>query len=223
MFPVSKISGAAGALALALATLAAQPAAAATDILFASIPDLTVSYDILFCSSCGGGEQVFDSFSPTRAGAASQVTVALESLSLPASVDVSLFDGAPDSLGAQLAGFTVDLTTLTGADSGNDTTVFTFDLPTLVTLSKSHTYSISFYNSDFLFIPGYSGGGSASYQAGAPLGFGTSSGFELDGQASDGSGGGTVPEPATWGLMVLGFGGLGACLRRRRAGYVVVA
>ena len=26
-----------------------------------------------------------------------------------------------------------------------------------------------------------------------------------------------VPEPATWGLMLLGFGGLGAALRRRRA------
>jgi hypothetical protein len=28
---------------------------------------------------------------------------------------------------------------------------------------------------------------------------------------------GGVPEPATWGLMVLGFGGLGAVLRRQRA------
>jgi hypothetical protein len=28
---------------------------------------------------------------------------------------------------------------------------------------------------------------------------------------------GAVPEPATWGLMLVGFGGLGAALRRRRA------
>jgi len=27
---------------------------------------------------------------------------------------------------------------------------------------------------------------------------------------------GAVPEPATWGLMILGFGGIGAVLRRRR-------
>jgi hypothetical protein len=26
-----------------------------------------------------------------------------------------------------------------------------------------------------------------------------------------------VPEPATWGLMIAGFGGMGAVLRRRRA------
>lgn len=29
---------------------------------------------------------------------------------------------------------------------------------------------------------------------------------------------GGVPEPATWGLMILGFGGAGAMLRRRRSG-----
>jgi hypothetical protein len=28
---------------------------------------------------------------------------------------------------------------------------------------------------------------------------------------------GTVPEPATWALMIVGFGGMGAALRRRRA------
>jgi hypothetical protein len=32
-------------------------------------------------------------------------------------------------------------------------------------------------------------------------------------------GGGGAPEPATWAMMLLGFGGLGAALRRRRVGY----
>ena len=31
-----------------------------------------------------------------------------------------------------------------------------------------------------------------------------------------GGGGGDVPEPATWGLLIMGFGGIGAMLRRRR-------
>ena len=35
--------------------------------------------------------------------------------------------------------------------------------------------------------------------------------FEFDGLA-----GTAVPEPATWGLMIAGFGGIGAVLRRRR-------
>ncbi|THD72156.1 MAG: PEP-CTERM sorting domain-containing protein [Phenylobacterium sp.] len=32
-----------------------------------------------------------------------------------------------------------------------------------------------------------------------------------------------LPEPATWGLMLLGFGGLGAVLRRRRADLALAA
>jgi hypothetical protein len=40
------------------------------------------------------------------------------------------------------------------------------------------------------------------------------SGFQV---STSGSGFAAVPEPATWGMMVLGFGGLGALLRRRRA------
>jgi hypothetical protein len=31
-----------------------------------------------------------------------------------------------------------------------------------------------------------------------------------------GGGGGGVPEPAAWGLMILGFGGIGAALRMQR-------
>ena len=30
-------------------------------------------------------------------------------------------------------------------------------------------------------------------------------------------GGGTIPEPATWAMMILGFGGIGAMMRRRRS------
>ncbi|MGL6042555.1 MAG: PEPxxWA-CTERM sorting domain-containing protein, partial [Sandaracinobacteroides sp.] len=32
-----------------------------------------------------------------------------------------------------------------------------------------------------------------------------------------------VPEPATWGMMILGFGLVGATMRRRRAGTLHVA
>ena len=37
---------------------------------------------------------------------------------------------------------------------------------------------------------------------------------------SDTPGGGTVPEPATWGLMIAGFGLVGASMRRRRIMHV---
>jgi hypothetical protein len=37
-------------------------------------------------------------------------------------------------------------------------------------------------------------------------------------QRVDTGGGGAVPEPATWGMMLLGFAGIGLAMRRRRAG-----
>lgn len=37
--------------------------------------------------------------------------------------------------------------------------------------------------------------------------------ISIDGQAAPAP----VPEPATWGLLILGFGGIGAALRRRQA------
>lgn len=44
--------------------------------------------------------------------------------------------------------------------------------------------------------------------------------FEFDftiTRLGDGGGGGAVPEPGAWALMILGFGAVGATLRRRRA------
>lgn len=37
-----------------------------------------------------------------------------------------------------------------------------------------------------------------------------------------GGGGGGVPEPATWAMLIFGFAGIGAALRRRRNGSVAV-
>lgn len=37
-----------------------------------------------------------------------------------------------------------------------------------------------------------------------------------------GAGGGGVPEPATWAMMIFGFAGIGAALRRRRSAGVAV-
>ena len=54
--------------------------------------------------------------------------------------------------------------------------------------------------------------------------FGTQPGeFEGGGRCTDNCGGGGgqggVPEPATWAMMIVGFGGVGAIMRRRRAAF----
>jgi len=46
--------------------------------------------------------------------------------------------------------------------------------------------------------------------------------FAVTGFATNG-GGGVVPEPATWAMMILGFGGIGAMLRRRRVPQLAIA
>lgn len=46
--------------------------------------------------------------------------------------------------------------------------------------------------------------------------FSTGNSFEFDSIAGRLAGGGAVPEPSTWAMMILGFGAIGAVLRRRR-------
>ena len=47
-------------------------------------------------------------------------------------------------------------------------------------------------------------------------------GFATNGEGSGGPGG-FIPEPATWAMMIIGFGGVGALMRRRRRGMLAIA
>lgn len=196
----------------AIAFLIASPAARA-DVLFQSLADLTITPDAYFCSDCfGSGDRVFDVFTPTLGGAANLATVAVESgVFGPSAISMDLYEGAPGSLGALLlSGVTNPADFLALSPTASDTTIVSFVLPS-VDLLAGHTYSISFFNPDTLLLPGYDGGASVSWQNGAPLGFGTSSGFRIEGVAVVAG----VPEPAAWGLMIAGFAASGLMLRRK--------
>jgi hypothetical protein len=65
------------------------------------------------------------------------------------------------------------------------------------------------------------GGGTGFYRldlaANANLDTITSNFGSLSNAVLWGTGGGVIPEPATWAMMIMGFGGVGALIRRRRA------
>ncbi|MFW2850490.1 PEPxxWA-CTERM sorting domain-containing protein [Sphingomonas sp. TX0543] len=61
------------------------------------------------------------------------------------------------------------------------------------------------YTYDYRYTPGGTGIGLGFYGAAAADNFGS------------GAAGGAVPEPATWALMILGFGVVGGAMRRRKA------
>ncbi|PZN92465.1 MAG: hypothetical protein DCF31_16250 [Alphaproteobacteria bacterium] len=77
------------------------------------------------------------------------------------------------------------------------------------------SYDISFFNANGLSIPAFANPGGSLYQSGNFFQAGQfyadrSAGFSIGGAAA-------VPEPASWALMIIGFGAIGTTLRRRAA------
>lgn len=194
-----------------LALAIAAPASAA--LLFESVADLDASYDYSFSSDFfGSGDQVFDSFEADLGGDIEEIAAAVFFLEDPVDITVEVFSGLATGTLTSLFSQTFTPGDYALSDLANGAKAARFAVSGL-TLSAGQTYTISFYNPETLFLPGYSGGASTSYMAGEALDFGTSTGFRLEGAPTTVTG---VPEPATWGLMIVGFGGTGALLRRRR-------
>lgn len=60
---------------------------------------------------------------------------------------------------------------------------------------------------------------------GSVIAFGTTPGATYTGSLNldtGGGGGNEIPEPGVWALMIMGFGGVGALMRRRRHGFAFV-
>jgi len=147
-------------------------------------------------------------FTTTGAGDVSQIDVALGLLAGGGAGQVSLWtSGFGSELGvwnatySQPAGlFTIS--GITGVQLNADTTYI------LVASGLSDTFGYWAWNS-----VGATGNlyDNQSYVESGSLGA-----FDILGAAA-------VPEPATWAMMLGGFGGLGALLRRRRAGAAIAA
>jgi len=207
---------AAGALfALGIAT------GAGAGVIYQSIPDLSVAAGPAWCSQCGSdGQNIGQSFTLSSAAVANTLSFVTDNwYSWPTSVTVDIFqDGGGNTLGANLYHQTFS-TFLSDVNTGLGTDIVTVDLGSVGLAAGS--YDLFIFNPNDLTFPGFFGGsGLQIVQHGAGgtgpstgnnyTSLGTDGGVRLDGTSS-----GAVPEPASWALMLGGFGLVGGAMRSR--------
>jgi hypothetical protein len=211
------------AIAVAIAA-AASPAAAAT--LFQSLPDLTVAPTVAgYCSSCNAflPFRIYDSFTLAADATITTVTFALDNFYPGNSVNIGFFNLAGALPGTAIADYTFTPAQFVSFDpiaafGERDGRLVTVDIGALMLAAGS--YDISFFNANGLSIPAYANPGGTLYQSGnffqaSQFHPGQSAAFALYGTNAA-----AVPEPASWALMITGFGMAGASLRRRRTALI---
>jgi hypothetical protein len=194
-------------LAVIIAVLGSAPSAVAAT-LFQSIPDLTAPPANFFCSDCGDGIHVFDTFTLNSTDAITSVEFAVQQFTqLP--ISIKFFSVTyPTAFGAEpnllLGAFTPSSYSLVSEQNGTD--LLRVDLPAAFALTAG-TYDISFESSTLL-IPDYlSDHGNLLSSV---YGFleGRSLGFSLEGTVVQDVPAPT-PLPATWTMMLIGLAGIG--------------
>jgi hypothetical protein len=204
--------------AAAVLFAAAAPATAGT--LYQSLPDLTVDPVVAgYCSSCNAflPYRIYDTFTLAADSTIRSVTFALDtSFYAGNSVDVGFFNLAAGLPGSSIASYTFTPAQFTSSfdvptASERSRSLVTVAIPDLMLAAGS--YDISFFNAGGLSIPGYAKTGGTLYQSGN---FFDPAGFKPN-QSAAFSVSGAVPEPASWALMIAGFGLVGAGMRRRVA------
>ena len=192
----------------ALLAASALPAGAAS--LFQSVADLTVNPFVnAYCSSCSGPFRVFNTFTLVSAATIESVTFAVQTSfgGFSSPVDVSFWTNDGGTPGMQISNV------LFAPASFSSTVPTAFDT-SLVSVNYTQslaagTYLISFFNGTDMGVPSYTGGGGNLFQQGFGAIAGESAGFSLGGASA------AIPEFASWALMVVGFGLVGAAARRR--------
>lgn len=153
-------------------------------------------------------------------------------------ISVTIGDDGLDVAGGSTSSVNGDSMHSYNSATGNFTDTFNFFLPTgfagasaITTLSGQAVNDLNFSSITFNSVAGTTatgGGVSTAHVALQPVAAGGSQELVISGSGGPAATfGGTVsfvlrptsaiPEPATWGLMIVGFGGIGGLLRRRRA------
>jgi hypothetical protein len=134
---------------------------------------------------------------------------------------IIMADGAGGLPGTILAAGTDSLTGTThlGTDFGYNVTQGFFNMGTVALGPGTYYIAMQGISSTFYTFLGYgaaTSGGAETHDGGVTWGAGYE-GFPSVAMALYGTGGNAgVPEPATWAMMLIGFGGLGAMMRTRR-------
>jgi len=204
---------------LVAALLATTTSGTRAATLFQSLPDLTVAPAVAgYCSSCNAFLQfrIYDTFTLARDATINSVTFALDTGNYAGnSVNLGFFNLSGALPGTGIANYTFAPSQFTsvvpiaafGQRSG---ALVTVDIGALALSAGS--YDISFFNANGLSIPAYANPGGKLYQSGN---FFQASQFYPDKSAAFALTGTAVPEPASWALMIAGFGLTGGALRRR--------
>lgn len=208
------------------AALTVMAGAANANVIYQSIPDLTVNPDInAWCSQCGGDlASVGQIFTLGSAATVKSVLFDVQSnYAWPTSVTVGIYVDAGGSVGANVYNQTFS-TFASQSPTGFNTVVVGVNIGTLSLAAG--TYDIFFTNTADLGIPGYktgSGFGIDTYPVSSyplltsdpyhslPVDYGGDAGVALLDTAIAG-----VPEPATWAMMLVGVGAIGGAMRSTR-------
>jgi hypothetical protein len=197
--------------------------ASASTVLYDNIPGYPASRLLsAYCSSCGGSNfQVYQSFTLGAAATITHTDFAIfAGFGAEQIIDITFWNSALDTM---LRSQTVGPADYT-RDASNDFTagysIIGTDLAPFVLAAGNYFVS---YHSETMAIPGWDFGQQTYVQAFTAGG--SNPGSDLDPYPVNmhgafdimGTVSGAVPEPATWAMMVIGFGGLGASMRRRRA------
>ena len=208
--------------ALVLGALTASGANAS--VVYQSIPDLTVTPTANgYCSQCSSdGQFVGQTFSlASNASITSLLFDVTSYYNFPTDVTVSFFSDAGGVLGAQL--FSQTFTPAQFASdtpTANSTDIVGLNLSGPLNLVAG-SYDVFFSNPTDMAIPVYSGSGAIFSTTPLTLTTGTKYNKLNDFNGNTSSVGvvlfsGPVPEPATWAMMLMGFGLIGFGLRNRR-------